>query len=243
MTHTQWADGIAVKVSGTLNLVDALSTPSPSTASPFTPDTCALIFFILLGNTFQGAIARHHANKGHPFRAIDVGMVAEVGSTAENKAAARFASAQGHRWHGVAQFLAALDFAIAHPGVGGADRAQVMLGARRADPNSASGSVDGGGQRGARFSHIWSVSSQEEPAIEATTCLGLKTKVARLLDIAVSEIQPDQPVVSYGVDSLIELQLRYWISGGLGGQVTTLELMSSMSVVQLTAVFAGDGRE
>ncbi|KAL4961848.1 uncharacterized protein BDV14DRAFT_210828 [Aspergillus stella-maris] len=302
MTQTQWADGIAVKVTGTLNLVDALSTPSPSTPSASSArNASALTFFILLGstgaitgnqgqanycagNTFQDAIARHHANKGHPFRAIDVGMVAEVGSTAENEAAARFASAQGHRWHGVAQLLAAVDFAIAYPRAEGPDKAQVMLGARREGPNFAGADGSALGQRGdARFSHIWAVSSQEQSdqevdtnkdkatneleiqaairtattpkaAIEATYA-GLQTKVARLLDMAVSEIQPDRSVVSYGVDSLIELQLRNWISGVLGGQVTTLELMSSMSVVQLAevvarrsrwvaaAVFAGDGRD
>lgn len=272
MTPAQWRDGIAAKVTGTRNLHEAFGT--------------GLNFFILLGstgaitgnygqgnytasNTFQDAFARHLAVLGAPARAVDVGLVQNEGFTAENEAAGSFITSLGHRPHSLSELLAVLNYAVAHPVSESAEQAQILVGARRADPGS--GTDEAARQRpDAKYSHVWSRASrqhhQQQAAragaggagdVEAPAALGaatspsaavdaaykgLRYKVAQLLDIPVKEIQPDRSVVSYGVDSLIELQLRNWITAHLGGHVTMLELMSPMSIVQLAEVVARRSR-
>jgi emericellamide synthase (highly reducing iterative type I polyketide synthase) len=83
--------------------------------------------------------------------------------------------------------------------------------------------------------------SSPEVAVDAVYT-GLKEKLASLLSVATKEIQSDRSVSSYGVDSLISVELRNWITGHLGGHVQMLELMSSLSMMQLSDLIARRSR-
>jgi emericellamide synthase (highly reducing iterative type I polyketide synthase) len=55
-------------------------------------------------------------------------------------------------------------------------------------------------------------------------------------------LHPVTSVASYGLDSLVSVELQNWVSRFLGGHVQTFELMSSMSMVQLAEVVARRSR-
>lgn len=66
--------------------------------------------------------------------------------------------------------------------------------------------------------------------------------MALLIIIQADEIQQDRSVTSHRVDSLVELQLRNWITGHLGASVSMVELMSSMPLTELARITAKRSR-
>ncbi|KAK5989446.1 Highly reducing polyketide synthase easB [Cladobotryum mycophilum] len=271
MSHSQWYRSISANVTGTLNLVDNFIAPE------------ALDFFIVLGsevaiaggqgaesysasNTFLDILARHYSSKGQPFRAIDVGYIADLGFTTENETCLSNPSMQNREPISIEEVLAALNYTIANPLASTPDEAQITIGIYRA--HQTSGTREAAAQRpDPRFVHLWSHQSQDEQTVankkpkgggfdvqaamkEAKTpkeaveaaFLGLRAKVILLLSIQAEDFQADRSVISYGMDSLLELQLRNWITGHLGAPVSRVELMSFMSIMELANITARRSR-
>ena len=200
---------------------------------------------------FVNSLARQHAAQGLPFRVLNVGQVTEVIS--END------SDREETEHSLAEFLAALNHAIRHPIASSENTAEITLQARPKDgstakgisplearlshllldTNQSSGNAAENGSGKAKFDMLKAVKSASTTteAIDVIST-GLKAKVAQLLNISANDIQLDQTVVSYGVDSLIELQLRNWIVGHVEANVTMAELMGSSSMHRLAEIVA-----
>ncbi|KAK5993761.1 Highly reducing polyketide synthase cm3B [Cladobotryum mycophilum] len=231
-----------------------------------------LDFFLLLGsaaavigthgqgnycasNTFQDAFARYQASLGCPVRAIDVGLVQDEDVSFENSDLLAKLSSHGLQPHSKEELFSVLNYAIQNPVAETTAQAQILCGTRR--------TVTEGSSPDAKFSHLWAGStpditktsdnsdidvqsalqkaSTSTAAVEATYT-SMKQKLARLLAISPKEVQPDRSVASYGVDSLISVELRNWITGHLRSHVQTLELMSSMDMMQLAEVVAKRSR-
>jgi len=266
MTLAQWREGIAPKVKGTLNLHAELGEgldffillgSAGSITAGYGQGNYAA------SNTFVDAFARNLSCQGLPARAIDLGQTRDAGYVAENLAAASFATARGISSHSLEELLAAINFAIQHPVSPHPDEAQIICGvAPDAGVAAGTGAGDAARQRAdAKFSHVWSrvdpsgaeATSVSADRFDARAALrgaattggaveaaytGLVHKLAELLDTATDEIQPDRSVATYGVDSLVELELRNWILQHLGARVTMIEIMSTMAVMQLAEVVA-----
>ena len=64
----------------------------------------------------------------------------------------------------------------------------------------------------------------------------LVTKVASVVVIPVDEIDPTRPISVYGLDSLVAIEIRNWIARELKANLQILELLSSGSMVSLSAL-------
>lgn len=71
-----------------------------------------------------------------------------------------------------------------------------------------------------------------------TVLTAITEKLSRLLGLATEEISPLQSVSSYGMDSLIAVELRNWVSKQLESYVQTFELMSALSIQDLARLMA-----
>jgi 3-oxoacyl-ACP reductase-like protein len=195
-------------------------------------------------------------------RSIDVGFVEGEGYTAENEAAAEFVRRQGLSSYTLDEFLVTIEEAIKNPIATTPIDAQLLCGISRADPSSESSEASL--QRpDPKFSHIWrKASAQEQKATTSgqidvqavlkactntddafeTTLHAIKMKLARLLAIPVEDIRTDRSIASHGMDSLIAVELRNWISTLLEAHVQMFELMSSMSFSDLALLIAKRSR-
>ncbi|KAJ4863699.1 acyl transferase domain-containing protein [Trichoderma breve] len=256
VTYSQWSTTVEPTTKGIISLQEAFGS--------------SLDFFILLNRTssvvggpeqsvtdaigaFRDSFAQSQARLGFPVKAIDIGTMQKDGLASGDE---DMLPPSDVRPQTMEEVLAVINYAMQSPVAKG----QVICGASQFAPDPSSPNTQ---RPDARFSHIWSrtaprasrggeddafdvqaalrSSSSGDAAVEAVFT-GLKQKLARLLAVATTEIQPDRAVSTYGVDSLVAVELRNWITGHLGGHVQMLELMSSLSIMQLSEVIAKRSR-
>jgi signal transduction histidine kinase len=191
-------------------------------------------------------------------RSIDVGFVEGEGYTAENEGAAEFVRRQGLSSYNLKEFLVTVEEAIKNPLAATYIEAQLLCGISRANPGSSAIQ-----RPDPKFSHIWTkVVAQEKRAVKSSqvdvqtvlrgctstddalekTLQAIKTKLARLLAIIDEDIRVDRSIASYGMDSLIAVELRNWILTLLEANVQMFELMSSMPFSDLALLIAKRSR-
>jgi acyl carrier protein len=152
--------------------------------------------------------------------------------------------------------------AIKNPIAASPIEAQLLCGISRAQPGSET--KEAAVQRAdAKFSHIWRkdtvvgqrtvapgqidvpaalrACNNPEEAFD-TTSQAIKAKLARLLSIPADEIRVDRSITSHGIDSLIAVELRNWMSTSLEAQIQIFELMSSMTFSDLVMLIAKRSR-
>ena len=64
-------------------------------------------------------------------------------------------------------------------------------------------------------------------------------KLADMFSILQSDMDPNLPLSSYGVDSLISVELRNWISGTMQAKVSVFEILQTPSLMEFAALIAG----
>lgn len=62
---------------------------------------------------------------------------------------------------------------------------------------------------------------------------GLMTKVSAVLMVPREEMDASKPIVVYGLDSLVAIEIRNWITRELEASLQVLELLTSSSIVAL----------
>ncbi|XP_044723853.1 KR domain-containing protein [Hirsutella rhossiliensis] len=214
------------------------------------------------GSTFQDSLARHRASLGLPARSIDVGSVEGEGYTAENPTAEDFVARQGQRKYQVKEFLATINEAIRNPFASDHSAAQLICGITRDHPNSQA--REASLQRpDLKFSHMWTMPDQQPTAraeskqldiqamlrsattaveAEEATQSATLMKLSCLLALPEDEIRTDRSMASYGMDSLIAVELRNWILRQLESHIQMFELMSSMKFAELSRIIARRSR-
>jgi hypothetical protein len=265
MTHAQWQKTLEPKVTGTLNLQSVfdnaldffilLSSVSGIIGSHGQGNYSA-------AGTFQDAFARSLAFKKQPVCSLDLCIVGSEGYAAEHESASKHAMRYGAGFVSMDGVFALVDHAISHPFAASPQAAQVLVGTNTADPTS--NSEESAAQRtDPRFSHIWSSSSRQNTnktgtsefdlyaALATTTTqesalqivlMAFTEKLSRLLGIVAEELNPVQSVSSYGMDSLIAVELRNWVLKQLESYVQTVELMSPLLIQDLARLMAERSR-
>ncbi|KAK0701265.1 hypothetical protein B0H67DRAFT_655916 [Lasiosphaeris hirsuta] len=258
MTAEDWNSALAPKLRGSVNLETVLGQD--------------LDFFIMLSSTvavcgnigqsnyaagcgFQDTLARQRVRRGRPAYSINVGPVTDVGYVSENPQVADALRRAGMGDISAADLLAVVNHSLKHPLEGGC-----VVGVA---PNS-NASVSGGGggwMRQRLFAHLArrDGASQREKcqSTDVATLLGaaerfedavelvrdaILQQLGKLMATPVEMLSATRSLDSYGVDSLVAVELRNWIGAYLGANVQLMVLRGASSINGLAKIVAGESR-
>lgn len=102
--------------------------------------------------------------------------------------------------------------------------------------SSATSSSSGNSAASSIASKLKEANSKEH-AVEIIT-EGLVGKVAEILQMPPSEVDPERPMYRYGVDSLVALEVRNWISKEMKSSVALLEVLAAVPMKVFAATIA-----
>jgi len=67
---------------------------------------------------------------------------------------------------------------------------------------------------------------------------GLKRKLSKMLCISEEDVDAQKPMHTFGVDSLVAVEVRYWLAKSFKADVSIFEIMGNESLAELGAVIA-----
>lgn len=67
-------------------------------------------------------------------------------------------------------------------------------------------------------------------------------RLAKLMMVPASDIDANKPMSAYGVDSLVAVEVRNWISKEMQVEVSVFEIMANIPLMQLAADLAGKSK-
>ncbi|KAI0453135.1 hypothetical protein F5B21DRAFT_505692 [Xylaria acuta] len=214
------------------------------------------------GNTFQDALAQYRHAKGLPASSIDLGLMKDIGYAEEHKDVAANKSSLKLTSLDKDQFLHILKCAMAGTADGkNPFPTQLIVGAGSGGAVQASEptSIGGGDYYWLRtlpqFAYLQRLDVQEtsvteerpssDGAIEklshATSMDAaaeivqeiLLAKVAKVIMVPVTDIDTSKPVYTYGVDSLVAVELRNWLALELKSDISIFDLTSSAPITEV----------
>ncbi|ETS73046.1 hypothetical protein PFICI_15221 [Pestalotiopsis fici W106-1] len=247
MTPDQWAIPLGPKYHGSKNFDELLNSPD-------------LDFFIMLssvtgvlgshgqsnytaGSTYQDALACNRVARGLPGVSIDLGAVLGAGYVARTDGVVERTGKAGWRAHTVQEVLRLVELAIRNP-----MQAEMVAGIA---PWSVSDAEQLSWRREGRFMALpqrLETSKKNEKQTNAaslrerlqsaeskldTMVEGLTIRLADMFVLSPSDIQQNQPLAALGVDSLVAVELRNWLSANVTPSITIFDVTQSGSLVEL----------
>ena len=70
----------------------------------------------------------------------------------------------------------------------------------------------------------------------------LTKKIARMLGMAVEDVDTSKPLQAYGLDSLVAIEVRNWIGQEVGADVTVFDILGKGSMIELCKVAASKSK-
>ncbi|KAL3482091.1 hypothetical protein BJX99DRAFT_252807 [Aspergillus californicus] len=207
--------------------------------------------------SFQDTFVRHMAAANESAFSINIGPVREVGYVSENPEVAEALKRNGLGSISVSDVLVLLNYAVTHAqdpnncvaSVGlvppedetdhgmdflKADRRFAHLVKREGTTVKSTGeSVDA--------ITLLSGATQIEDAVEIV-CTAILQQLSKLIATPVELLSPAQSLDSYGVDSLVAVELRNWIGAYLQANVQLMVLRGTGSINQLAQIVAKESR-
>ncbi|TGJ80361.1 hypothetical protein E0Z10_g8409 [Xylaria hypoxylon] len=220
------------------------------------------------GNSYQGALARQLSSEGHNVVALDVPMMSDAGMVATKPALMEYFFSIGWSHMTTEELIAVIDYhcrPLAKDESMSAERAVVVPRLWLPRYSAAEGALQPAWQQEPRFNHMvmhnlsgdgshvkkgsgkgstaafLSAAKSPEEA-ERIVLDALLEKLTKVLSVDIAELDPARPMHAYGVDSLVAVELRTWITKEIGSDVSVFEMTSGQRIGQLAATAAGISR-
>ncbi|KAK5996306.1 Highly reducing polyketide synthase azaB [Cladobotryum mycophilum] len=211
------------------------------------------------GNTFQDALAHHRLQIGQKAISINLGLMVAEGIVAENATSLASIRRLGHLMDiHQNELLALLDY-YCDPNLlpqSSAD-AQVIVGMEMPNAVVTKGIDLHHAIHRPMFRHLFQVemtSGKEAQDVQAVSALDrplllAKTvshedatamvnkwfikKIAQILGLTDEDIDARKPLHAYGIDSLVAIDLKNWVSREVGAEMKVFSLLGNMTLAQL----------
>jgi hypothetical protein len=106
---------------------------------------------------------------------------------------------------------------------------------------SGGGGSGGRSAKSVKFAAVLAAATSLAEA-EAATLDALLGKLSQVLCIELANLDPGQPMLAYGVDSLVAVEIRSWLLKELGAELSVFEMTSQGSIQLLAAAAAAKSR-
>jgi zearalenone synthase (highly reducing iterative type I polyketide synthase) len=265
ISYTDWTQPMRPKIQGTLNLHNYFSPTHPLDFFIICSSISGIFGYpgqtqYAAANTFQDALARHRRSKGLKGVAVDLGIMRDVGILAEQGTTGKLADWEAILGIREKPFHALMKSLINSEWKGDSYPAQVCTGLGTADvmarfglerpehfsdprfgplnvlsitSSSSSTDQDASSAASSPSTRLAAASTLDEAVSIITDALVHKT--AEILQMPLSEVDPGRPMYRYGVDSLVALEVRNWITRELQANMALLEILAAEPM----NVFAG----
>ncbi|KAI8306078.1 Highly reducing polyketide synthase [Colletotrichum sp. SAR11_240] len=208
-----------------------------------------------VGNAYQDALARYRVSHGLKATVLDLGIILSVGYAAEKIDVMGHLRAQGYAALREEEYHALLD-EICNPAnsVAPLVRSQISLGFEIPEILRSKGIEFPGWMHEPLFKHIHQIRTMsgntEESkdsvnysmllagaetleAAENVITKAIIQKLSRALGIDAATIDSSQPLHAYGVDSLVAVELRTWLSKEMGAEVAVFDMVGDSTIRSL----------
>ena len=213
------------------------------------------------GNTYQDALARHRVSQGEKCISLNLGLMLEVGFAAERQHVTDSLHTAGYEGIHQAEFLVMLDH-FCNPALPlpAPSDSQVITGIGTPASLSSKGIPEIFWMSRPIFQGLRQIdrvkanvkqkkqSSTDykalmESAGSAATAgdliaKALARKLANSLSMPEEDIEIEKPIHAYGVDSLVAVEIRYWLLKELKAELAVFEILGSESISRLSVLVA-----
>lgn len=209
------------------------------------------------GNTFLDAFAAYRISQGLPATTIDLGVILGVGYLADNTELARAMERQGFEGTREQTLMRLLQFAIENPRRPiGLSQVITGLGTWKGEESLESLSlplfshfrrralVGGNDDANSSKFQLRDMLRKVKTTEEASDYIlaALVDKIALRTSTSVENISPSKPMSDYGIDSLVAVEMRNFISKEMESTVPILELLANIPLTQLATKIASRSR-
>ncbi|KAL3479549.1 KR domain-containing protein [Aspergillus californicus] len=266
MSYGDWITSTRPKIQGSWNLHELLprdldffimlSSVSGVIGNPGQANYAA-------GNAFEDALAHFRYQQGLAATAIDLAAVQDIGYIAESDKAADLAHTKAFQIaerevHHLVK-LAIAGRTSSKEGQGHEIPAQIITGLS-ASPEMNDVLRRARWARDAKFSTLWKPGGVEDgdavlqagleafsnaESLEAASAIAedmIVSRMARVLMIPVEDINGAQPLHTYGVNSLIAVEIRAWMAKEFQTEISVFDILSSIPLSALAAKVMGESK-
>lgn len=210
------------------------------------------------GNTFLDSFASYRNSQGLPATTIDLGAISDVGYLATNSELREAMQRQGFELTDKKTLMSLLHFAIENPrrpallsqcvtGLGvwnegnSLDSLNLPLFAHfRSLTSQGSTDSEGAGSAGQLRKNLRKATTLEDAS--DIICTALVSKIASRAGVGVEHVNVGNPISDYGIDSLVAVEIRNWISKEMNSTIPILELLANTPLSQLATKIAQRSR-
>jgi aryl carrier-like protein len=260
MSYTEWSESIRPKVQGSWNLHSAL--PSGLDFFILLSSVCGIFgnggqSNYAAGNTFQDALARWLVERGEKAVSLNLGIILGEGFVAENKQVMdRLLRLDILTPISQSELFAMLDY-YCNPSMrfSSPAQSQAITGLELPANLRAKGLEPPLSLCAPMFSHMHQISGAGQVSLagdeqtqdtksllvktssleEAGTVVAeaLRGKVCRVLGVSPDQMSLSSQLESYGVDSLVALELRNWLAKETRADVAVFEILGGPSLIDV----------
>jgi hypothetical protein len=270
MTFNDWTEAIKPKTHGSWNLYHSISAAGHDPFYIFLASSSGVIgnrgqANYAAGNSFQDSFAKYLWEQGKHAVAIDLGPVLGAGMLAENEEILNTLRSNGFFGIQHEDFLTIVKHAITGemaPGV--PTPPQIIVAVGTGGINAQINTLDPYWTRTALYSYLNLVdtpppnlrdgnggANKDTKSMLATAasieeaasiiCAGISVMLGKAMNMLPSEIDLNQSLNAYGVDSLVAVTFRNWILNNYGVQLSVFDILGEAPIVEMANTIAEKG--